>query len=93
MGGDVITAAKTWAKAGIRNPAYAAKLQCDYEELLESSRGPNGFMQINSATKNGVSQTATHALNPQQRMDAMGIALDWIALGVVPSTSRALGRF
>jgi len=93
MGGDVITVAKEWAKAGLRSPSYAAELQCDYDELLRLSRKPNGFMQVSNAAKNGVAQTGTHALNAVERMNAMGIALDWIRMGVVPSTSRALGRF
>jgi len=93
MGGDVITVAKEWAKAGLRSPAYAAELRCDYDELLSLSKKPNGLMQVSNAAKNGVAQTGTHALNVVERMQAMGMALDFIAMGVVPSTSRSLGRF
>ena len=93
MGGDVISVAKTWAKAGLRDPAFAVALRNAYSAMLTQSIATGGLDVVTSATKNGVSMTKTIGLKPLEGMDAMGIALDWIALGVVPSTSRALGRF
>jgi hypothetical protein len=93
MGGDVIGAAKQWAKAGLRSPAFAAKLRCEYDTLLDLSVTANGLVRMTSAAKNGVSYAGSHDLTPLEKLEGMGIALDWIALGVVPSTSRTLGRF
>jgi predicted dinucleotide-utilizing enzyme len=93
MGGDVITAAKAWAKAGLRDPSFAVCLRDAYSAMLRQSIAAGGLDVVTSATKNGVSMTKTIGLKPLEGMEAMGIALDWIALGVVPSTSRALGRF
>jgi hypothetical protein len=93
MGGDVITAAKVWAKAGLRDPAFTACLRQAHTAMLTQSISAGGLDSVTSATKNGVTMTKSIGLKPLEGMEAMGIALDWIAMGRVPSTSRALGRF
>jgi hypothetical protein len=93
MGGDVIGAAKQWAKAGLRDPSFAACLRDAYSAMLTNSLQPGGLDVVTNAAKNGVAMTKSIGMKPLEGMEAMGIALDWIALGVVPSTSRTLGRF
>jgi hypothetical protein len=93
MGGDVIGAAKQWAKAGLRDPSFAACLRDAYSAMLANSLQPGGLDVVTNAAKNGVAMTKSIGMKPLEGMEAMGIALDWIALGVVPSTSRSLGRF
>jgi hypothetical protein len=93
MGGDVITAAKEWAKAGLRDPSFAVCLQDAYSAMLKNSLQTGGLDVVTNAAKNGVAMTKSIGLKPLEGMEAMGIALDWIRMGVVPITSRAIGRF
>jgi hypothetical protein len=89
----VYDVAKEWAKAGLRDSTFAAKLQTRYSALLDQSITDGGLDKVTSATKNGVSMAKQVGLSVPDAMEAMGIALDWIACGRIPITSRSLGRF
>ena len=93
MGGDVITAAKAWAKAGLRDPSFAVCLRDAYSAMLRQSIAAGGLDVVTSATKNGVSMAKQVGLSVPEAMQAMGLAIDWIDAGIIPCQSRAFGRF
>jgi hypothetical protein len=49
--------------------------------------------KVTSATKNGVSMGKQVGLSVPETMDAMSKAISFIDLGIVPVTTRTLGRF
>jgi hypothetical protein len=89
----VYDVAKQWAKHGLRDSTFAAKLETRYSALLDQSITDGGLDKVTSATKNGVSMAKQVGLSVPQAMEAMGIALDWIACGNIPVVTRSYGRF
>lgn len=93
MAASVSQVARQWAKHGIGNAKFSAALRDQYDALMTQSISPGGLDKVTSATKNGVSMAKQVGLSVPDAMTAMGIAIDWIEAGIVPSQSRALGRF
>jgi hypothetical protein len=88
-------AARDWAKRGVTDPKFAAKLKARRDEVSDASLTAGGLQQITSASKNGVSTTINGgtSLGPQEEMAALQLACEWVAAGVVPSRTRGYGRF
>lgn len=91
--GDPHSVAKEWAKVGICNPAFVAKLRTARDELAIAMLSPGGMDSITSATKNSVSMAKAQGLNIPDTLAAMNRALDWIQLGYIPTMSRSFARF
>jgi hypothetical protein len=85
--------AKDWAKVGLCNPTFTAKLRTARDELAVAMLSPSGMDSITSATKNAISVAKTQGATIPETLAAMNKALDWIALGYIPTTSRSFGRF
>ena len=93
MAASLQQVARQWAKYGIGNDKFAALLSARYGALMEQSISEGGLDKVTSATKNGVSMAKQVGLSVPEAMQAMGLALDWIGIGYVPTQSRSFGRF
>lgn len=82
-----------WAAQGLKNVQFANLLRKRYNELLTASISEGGLDKVTSATKNGVSMGKQVGLSVPDTMDAMSKAISFIDLGIVPYTTRTLGRF
>jgi hypothetical protein len=93
MAASVQQVARQWAKHGLGNAKFSASLAQQYNALMAQSITPGGLDRVTTATKNGVSMAKSVGLSVPDAMTAMGMAIDWIEAGVVPSQSRSIGRF
>ncbi len=91
MGSDRVS--RMWAAQGLKNVQFANLLRKRYNELLTASISEGGLDKVTSATKNGVSMGKQVGLSVPDTMDAMSKAISFIDLGIVPCTTRTLGRF
>ncbi len=91
MGSDRVS--RMWAAQGLKNVQFANLLRKRYNELLTASISEGGLDKVTSATKNGVSMGKQVGLSVPETMDAMSKAISFIDLGIVPYTTRTLGRF
>jgi hypothetical protein len=82
-----------WAAQGLKNVQFANLLRKRYNDLLIASISEGGLDKVTSATKNGVSMGKQVGLSVPETMDAMSKAISFIDLGIVPVTTRTLGRF
>ena len=82
-----------WAAQGLKNVQFANLLRKRYNDLLTASISEGGLDKVTSATKNGVSMGKQVGLSVPDTMDAMSKAISFIDLGIVPCTTRTLGRF
>jgi hypothetical protein len=90
---DAQTVAKLWARQALGNEAFRKLLKTRYDALLIQSLSDGGLDKVTSATKNGVSMGKQVGLSIMDTMEAMEMALAYVELGVVPQTTRTLGRF
>jgi hypothetical protein len=93
MDSNVIQVARAWTKAGLCEAVIAATLKTNHRALILQSMAPGGLATVTSATKNGVSMGKTMGLSAPDTLTAMGLAIEWIALGYVPCQSRSYARF
>ncbi len=91
MGSDRVS--RMWAAQGLKNVQFANLLRKRYNDLLTASISEGGLDKVTSATKNGVSMGKQVGLSVPDTMDAMSKAISFIDLGIVPYTTRTLGRF
>jgi hypothetical protein len=91
MGSDRVS--RMWAAQGLKNVQFANLLRKRYNDLLIASISEGGLDKVTSATKNGVSMGKQVGLSVPETMDAMSKAISFIDLGIVPVTTRTLGRF
>jgi hypothetical protein len=73
--------------------AFASELQSAYTAAVKSGIGKGGLDFVTNASKNGGALTVIQNLSELDRIKAMRYALQWVALGKAPLSSRALGRF
>jgi hypothetical protein len=91
MGLDRVS--KMWATQGLKNVQFANLLRKRYNDLLVASISDGGLDKITTATKNGVSMGKQVGLSVPETMEAMSKAISYIDIGIVPYTTRTLGRF
>ena len=82
-----------WATQGLKNVQFANLLRKRYNDLLVASISDGGLDKITTATKNGVSMGKQVGLSVPETMEAMSKAISYIDIGIVPYTTRTLGRF
>ena len=90
-----VQTARNWAKRGVDDPKFAAKLKARRNAVMDASLSAGGLNQITSASKNGISTTISggDSLSPQDELSALTKACEWVEVGFIPSTSRGYGRF
>jgi len=89
--------ARDMAVIGLKDPKVAVKIKTRRDELLSATLTDGGLDKLQSASKNGVSQTiqtgGNSAFSKSDELAALQQACEWIEQGAVPSRSRAMGRF
>lgn len=94
MAASVHTVARNlyyWAKG---NPARMADIQTAFDSAVSGGALSKGGMDsVTSATKNGVTMQKMVGLHEGDRQTALRLALQYLEAGILPSSSRAFGRF
>lgn len=75
------------------NPSRIREIRKAFDEAMAGALTKGGMDNITNATKNGVGMTKFVGLNEEQRQAALGMAIDWLDAGFVPSSSRSFARF
>ncbi len=80
-----------WAKD---NAKRTAQIQSAFDDAVAGGALTKGGLDsITSATKNSVTMSKMVGMNENDRQTALRLAVQWLAAGYAPATSRSLGRF
>lgn len=95
MAANWVMQARNWAKRGLANPKFAAKLKARCDALYDASLTAGGLDKPISASKNGISMQidSGSSMSIQEEMAALERAIEWIDAGFVPSQTKSFGRF
>lgn len=75
------------------NPSRVREIRAAFDSAMAGALTKGGMDSITNATKNGVGMTKLVGLNEEQRQAALGMAIDWLEVGFVPSASRSFAGF
>ena len=75
------------------NPQRIAGIKAAFDAAMGGALTKGGMDSIMQATKNGVTMQKMVGLNEGERQTALRMAMEYLNIGFVPSSSRSLGRF
>ena len=75
------------------NPQRIAGIKSAFDAAMGGALSKGGMDSITSATKNGVTMAKLVGLNEVERQTSLRMAIEFLGIGFVPSSSRSLGRF
>ena len=75
------------------NPQRIAWIKSAFDAAMGGALSKGGMDSITSATKNGVTMAKLVGLNEVERQTALRMAMEYLNIGFVPTSSRSLGRF
>jgi hypothetical protein len=75
------------------NPQRIAGIKSAFDSAMAGPLTKGGMDSITSATKNGVTMAKLVGLNETERQTALRMAMEYLNIGFVPTSSRSLGRF
>jgi len=93
MAANVREVAKNLFQYANGNPQRIAGIKTAFDAAMNGALSKGGMDSITQATKNGVTMQKMIGLNEGERQTALRMAMEYLSIGFVPSSSRSLGRF